>query len=71
VPELSRPNRLVAAALATVWLAAGLAGLGIGMAARRWVLIPVGLGAVWYGLLWVRVVQTGRQLKSLWPWGRA
>jgi len=68
---LTRLNRIVALVLAAIWLAAGtLAGV-LGVVRRRWLLIAVGIIAIWYGVLWIRVACKGRQLRwreTLWPW---
>ena len=63
--ELSPLNRTVAAALAAVWIGAGLAAALLGVAQRRWLALLLGPVAIAYGLAWVRVARTGRRLK--WP----
>jgi len=63
---LSRANRVVARALAIAWIVAGAAAIVLGIARHRWLGVPLGLLAVWYGLLWVRVARTGRWIA--WPW---
>jgi hypothetical protein len=67
---LGRGGRILAAALAAIWLAAGLTALVIGLwlrpAIMPVVLSPLALG---YGWLWSRVALTGRRLE--WPpWSR-
>jgi hypothetical protein len=55
----------VAALLAGVWLLAGLLALFLAFARHRWFGLMLGPIAVAYGVLWVRVAQTGRRLQ--WP----
>jgi hypothetical protein len=69
-PELSSADRAVAGILAAVWIAAGFAGLVIGLWLRP-ALLPVLLSpfALGYGWLWLRVTRTGR--RQHWPaWNR-
>jgi hypothetical protein len=68
--ELGSADRTVAGILAAVWIAAGLAGLAIGLWLRP-ALLPVLLSplALGYGWLWLRVARTGR--RQHWPaWNR-
>jgi hypothetical protein len=68
--ELGSANRTVSGILAAVWIAAGLAGLAIGLWLRP-ALLPVLLSplALGYGWLWLRVARTGR--RQHWPaWNR-
>jgi hypothetical protein len=67
--ELGAGGRVVAAGLATVWIAAGVVSLAVGLRLRPGV-VPVVLGllAVGYGWLWVEVARTGR--KRPWPFQR-
>lgn len=65
---LSLPDRLVAALLAAIWIAAGLIVIGLAIALRRWLLLAPGILGFAYGLLWLRVAVEGRRLP--WPAGR-
>ena len=68
--ELGRGGRILAAALAGIWLAAGLTGVAIGLWLRP-AIVPllVGALALGYGWIWARVAVTGRRQE--WPpWGR-
>jgi hypothetical protein len=69
--ESPRTVRIVGALLAMVWLCAGVAALFAGANAQRWLLILVGLVALWYGVIWVYVARQGRRLttrEALAPW---
>lgn len=68
-PGLGPGGRAVAAALAAVWIGAGVASLVLGLRLGRGAL-PVILGAlaIGYGWLWVGVVRTGR--RRPWPFRR-
>lgn len=59
-----RTTRVVAASLALIWLGAGLTALVLAVLPRRWLLAFVGIGALWYGALWVQVARKGRRLTS-------
>lgn len=66
-------NRVVALFLATIWFCAGAAGVVLGYIYSRWLLISIGVFALWYALLWARVVArsqllTWRELAV--PWRR-
>ena len=66
-----RTVRIVSALLALVWLGAGFAAIVVAVSSSRWLLGVIGVAALWYGLLWVRVVRLGRQLtirEALMPW---
>ena len=66
-----RTVRIVSAVLALVWLAAGFAAIVIAVSTSRWLPGIIGVAALLYGLLWVRVVRLGRQLtirEALMPW---
>ena len=66
-----RTIRLVSALLALVWLGAGVTAIVIAATTARWLPGVIGIGALWYGLLWLRVVRLGRQLtirEALTPW---
>ena len=64
--RIGRGGRIVAACLAGIWLAAGVAAIAIGLRFRPGAL-PVGLGllATGYGWVWARVAVTGERLR--WP----
>jgi hypothetical protein len=69
--KLSKINRLVALVLALIWLLAGALTVVLGLVKRQWLLPALGVFAFWYGLVWLRVVREGRQLRwreALWPW---
>jgi hypothetical protein len=60
--ELGRGGRVVAAALAGIWLAAGSIGIVMGVKLRPGVLPTLlGLLALGYGWLWARVALTGQR----------
>lgn len=63
--ELGRVERVIAAVLAALWIAGGLAAFIVGLVQTRWLPILVGPVGVAYGLAWIRVARTGRYLK--WP----
>lgn len=68
--ELGRGGRILAAALAAIWLVAGLTALAIGLWLRPAIapvlVSPLALG---YGWIWSRVAVTGRRQE--WPpWSR-
>ena len=72
-PRIQSPRtvRIVSAALALVWLGAGFAAIAIAVYTSRWLVALIGVAALWYGLLWVRVVGLRRQLtvrEALMPW---
>jgi hypothetical protein len=67
-------NRVVALALAAIWLCAGVAGIVVGVAYGRWLLVTFAIFAVWYAVLWFRVVArsrllTWRELAAPWRAG--
>jgi hypothetical protein len=67
---LGRGGRILAVALATIWLTAGLIALAIGLWLRP-ALVPVMISplALGYGWIWARVAVTGRRQE--WPpWRR-
>ena len=55
-------NRAVALLLAVVWFAAGVIGIVFGVVQSRWLLVAIALFAIWYALLWLRVVARSRLL---------
>lgn len=67
--DVGRGGRVVAACLAAIWLAGGLAAVLIGVWLRPGPLrILLGLLALGYGWLWVRVARTGQ--RQQWALGR-
>jgi hypothetical protein len=62
---VSHVNRVAAALLAGAWLVAGVAAIAVGLVRHRWIGLPLGLLSALYGVLWVRVAQTGRRIR--WP----
>jgi len=60
--KLGSINRLVAAILALVWASAAVAGLVVAYVSGRWVVLLAALFALWYAVLWVRVVVQARLL---------
>ena len=62
--ELSGVNRTVAAILAVIWIVAGVLAAILGVVQHRWLALLLSPLAVFYGLLWVRVARTGRQLRA-------
>jgi hypothetical protein len=55
-------NRLVAVILAVVWACAGVAGFVVAFIYGRWVAALVAFFALWYAVLWIRVVVQARLL---------
>jgi fucose permease len=69
--ESPRRVRIVGALLAMTWLCAGVAAVLAGAIAQRWLLLLVGLVAIWYGVIWAYVARRGRRLtlrEALTPW---
>jgi hypothetical protein len=69
--ESPRTVRIVGASLAIVWVSAGVAALLAGATGQIWILIPIGLAALWYGVIWAYVARQGRRLtlrEALMPW---
>jgi hypothetical protein len=68
--DLGRGGRFVAACLAGIWLTAGVIAVGAGLWLRpSVVLVCLGVLALGYGWLWVRVTVTGK--RQHWPpWRR-
>jgi len=64
-PDLGPFGRFIAALLAGIWIAGGLAGAAIGWRNGSWALLLCGAAGVWWGLLWVQVARKGRRLR--WP----
>jgi hypothetical protein len=68
--ELRRAERGVALLVAVVWLVAGALAVVLGLQRRAALPVLLGAAAAWYGLVWVRVVRTGRRLERLSPFRR-
>jgi hypothetical protein len=60
--KLNGFDRVVALVLAVIWLVAGLAGFVAGITYGRWLLGVLGLLALAYAALWLRVVMQSRLL---------
>jgi len=73
LPNLSLPNRILAALIAAICICAGLAVIVVGVRNGTWPLVLLGPFSVSYGIAWVRVAHEGRlpggRLR-LNPWGR-
>lgn len=63
--EVRGINRAVAFLLALVWFSAGVAAIVFGYLYGRWLLFSIGIAALWYALLWFRVVARAQLLT--WP----
>ena len=63
--DLGPFGRLVAALLAGIWIAGGLACAAFGLRSGRWAVLLCGPAAVWWGIQWVQVARKGRRLR--WP----
>jgi hypothetical protein len=69
--ESSLVSRIVSGILAIVWLSAGCTAVVLSVGAAPWPLGVAGVLALWYGLLWVRVMRFGKRLtvrEALMPW---
>jgi hypothetical protein len=69
--ELSSVNRMVALVLAVIWLCAGIGAIVVGFMQARWLVVVLGVFALWYALLWLRVVSRRRLLtwaELVVPW---
>ncbi len=63
--NLSKNERYFAAALAVVWIIAGIIGLWTFISDSSWLGIVISILAIVYGFLWIRVAYTGRKLSRL------
>ena len=73
LPNLSLPNRIMAALIAAICICAGLAMIVLGVRNAKWLLVLLGPFGVWYGIAWVRVALDGwlpNGRLSLNPWGK-
>ena len=69
--ELASVNRMIALGLAVIWLCAGIGAIVLGFMQVRWLVVVLGLFALWYALLWLRVVSRRRLLtwaELVVPW---
>lgn len=69
--ESSVVSRIVSGLLAIIWLSAGVASSVVSLGAGHWPLGVVGVFALWYGWLWLRVMRLGKRLtvrEALMPW---
>jgi hypothetical protein len=62
--QFSTGDRVIAAALAVVWLGASLTAIVLGFNGRHWIVVLVGIFGFGYGLLWLRAARLGSRL----PW---
>ena len=73
LPNLSLPNRLMAALIAAICICAGLAMIIHGVRNGKWLLVLLGPFSVSYGIAWVWVAHEGRlpggRLRLI-PWDR-
>jgi hypothetical protein len=56
-------NRVVALVLALVWLGTGIIGIVLGVVHGQWLLVAVAIFAIWYAVVWFRIVARSRLLK--------
>ena len=63
--DLSPVDLKVATLLAMIWVTVGLLAIVMGVIRGYWVAVLLGVLALLYGLMWVKVRLTGRRLK--WP----
>jgi hypothetical protein len=64
--RMGRAERIVAACLAAIWCAAGLAALAMGLWLRPGIMpVVLGLLAIAYGWVWSRVALSGERRR--WP----
>lgn len=71
--KLNTANRITALVLALIWITAGIVAVVLGLSKRRWFFAALATVAIWYGLMWIRVVRQGRKLQwseALLPWRR-
>ena len=63
--DLSPADLTVASLLAVTWLTMGLLAIVLGVLGGYWVAVFLGVLSSIYGMIWVKVRRTGRQLKWL------
>jgi len=71
--KLSTVNRSIAWVLAVVWLSAGISAIAAGLMRSSWLPLVLGVFALAYAVLWLRVVAKGRLLtwaEVVAPWRR-
>ena len=69
--KLGRVSRLVAVILSLIWACVGVSGLVVAFTLGRWVLVAAAIFALWFSVLWARVVCLARLLtwkEVLTPW---
>lgn len=69
--KLSSVNRAIALALAVVWLGAGVVGIVLGLIHGQLLVVVLALFAIFYAVLWFRVVARSRLLtwrELVVPW---
>ncbi len=65
---LGQKNRILAAAMGSVWIAAGFYGVYRAMTTDPWSLALLGALAIIYGSLWLAAARNGRWGRiPLWP----
>jgi hypothetical protein len=69
--KLGHVNRTIAVILALVWTFSGITGLVAAYVYGRWIIALAALFALWYAVLWARVVARARLLtwsEIAMPW---
>jgi hypothetical protein len=66
--HLSRLPRIIAGVIGVIWIVAGMAAIILGVPARQWGTVLLGVLAVYFGGIWWHVARTGRYVA--WPFGR-
>ena len=69
--KLGHINRAIAAILALIWALSGITGLVAAYVYGRWIIALAALFALWYAVLWARVVARTRFLawsEIAMPW---
>jgi hypothetical protein len=64
-------DRVIAMALAVIWIGAALIGAWVGLRHGRWAVLIIGPLGLGYGVLWARAARKGRRLhwrESVLPW---
>jgi hypothetical protein len=70
---ISAADRVIAIALALVWIGGSLIGMLVGLRHGLWLVLIIGPLGLWFGILWARVARSGRSLEwreGIWPWRR-
>lgn len=66
--HVGNAGRFVAGILGVIWIAAGLAAIGLGVRGHQWGTVLLGVLAVYFGGIWWHVARTGRY--AVWPFRR-